>query len=117
MATKHIQFTVNSQVARKEYKAGTDDHFESQLADDLVSGGYALYFTAPAQASEPNEGLAGAVDYDGRLVELASMKVDQLKPLAKELGIEGADQMKKDVLIEAIADVEFEDEDEGGEGQ
>ncbi|WFD12008.1 Rho termination factor N-terminal domain-containing protein [Tepidibacter hydrothermalis] len=45
---------------------------------------------------------------DHQEVNYKKMKVDQLKILAQEKGIEGSDDMKKDELIEAL-------ESEGGE--
>lgn len=52
--------------------------------------------------------LTGAVTKDGRVVELKALKVEQLKALAKDLEIAGADQMKKEALVEAITAIEFE---------
>lgn len=52
--------------------------------------------------------LTGAVTKDGRVVELKALKVEPLKALAKDLEIAGADQMKKEALVEAITAIEFE---------
>jgi transcription termination factor Rho len=46
--------------------------------------------------------------------ELESMKVPDLKAKAKELGIEGADAMKKADLIDAILEAGSQDDDDAG---
>jgi hypothetical protein len=51
--------------------------------------------------------LAGAVTKDGRVIELNKMSAAVLKKLASDLEIAGADQMKKEALVEAITAIEF----------
>ncbi len=51
--------------------------------------------------------LTGAVTKDGRVIELNKLSAAALKKLAAELEIAGADQMKKDALVEAITAIEF----------
>lgn len=51
--------------------------------------------------------LTGAVDKDGRVVELTKLSAAALKKLATDLEIAGADQMNKTALVEAITAIEF----------
>jgi len=52
--------------------------------------------------------LAGVVDQDGTVRDLAGMKVDELKDLAKELEIVGYADMKKADLVAAIQATEIQ---------
>ncbi|QSX32619.1 Rho termination factor N-terminal domain-containing protein [Shewanella avicenniae] len=49
--------------------------------------------------------IAGVADADGKVTALKDMKADELKALAKDLGIEGYANMTKPKLAEAIAAV------------
>lgn len=57
--------------------------------------------------AEATATLAGAVTKDGRVIELNKMSAAVLKKLATDLEISGADQMKKEALVEAIIAIEF----------
>jgi hypothetical protein len=56
---------------------------------------------------EPTATLTGVVTKDGRVVELNKLSAAALKKIAIDLEVAGADQMKKDALIEAITAIEF----------
>ena len=61
--------------------------------------------------------LGGVVDQDGTVRDLASMKVDELKVLAKELAIEGYAGMKKVDLVAAILATEIQYDATAADGQ
>lgn len=82
-----------------------------EWAERLIEDG-----KARAHGGDPVTGtLAGGVKEDGEVVSLEDMKVPELKALAAEMEIEGAANMTKPQLIEAIQKEEAEFSGEGGE--
>lgn len=57
--------------------------------------------------SEATATLTGVVTKDGRVVELNKLSAAALKKIATGLDVAGADQMKKEALVEAITAIEF----------
>lgn len=84
--------------------AGADvSELPEEFIQDLLDNDW-----AEEVGAEVTGQLAGAVDEDGNLSELDDWKVDDLKQLAKELEIEGADKLKKAELLEAIKAIDFD---------
>lgn len=58
--------------------------------------------------AEPEGHITGAVTADGNTVDLSEMKAEELKKLATDMGIEGAQKMNKADLVAAINAVPVE---------
>jgi Transcription termination factor len=61
-----------------------------------------------AADAEPQGNITGAVTADSDTVELSQMKADELKQIATDMGIEGAQKMNKADLVAAIKAVPVE---------
>lgn len=74
------------------------DAIKTEALETLVAEAEA---TGQANA-EPEGHITGAVTFDGNTVELSQMKAEELKKLATDMGIEGAQKMNKADLVAAI---------------
>lgn len=61
-----------------------------------------LLATKSIRAPSGEGHLAGAVTFNGQVIDLSQMKAEELKKLATDMGIEGAQKMNKADLVAAI---------------
>lgn len=89
----------------------SDPRFAGQDVSDLpeeVTSDLLKNKWAEKSDAEVTGKLGGTVDEHGNVTELDEWKVPELKRLAKDLEIEGSDQMKKSDLLAAIKAVDFD---------
>jgi len=79
----------------KELKSGEVLEVSHSLANKLAESGFVV-------GSTQEEFKKAKEDYSKDNKDLSNKKVDELKEIAKELGIDGFESLKKQELIDAI---------------
>ena len=95
-----LELTSAVVIGGKVKPRGSEVHVDAKLAKNLLQRGKAKLADGPAPSPEPDENTA---------VPLDKHSVADLKVIAAEYEIEGADKMNKADLIAAIEAVEADD--------